>query len=53
MSAGIFGTLVSVDGDTARVEIANGTVIEIATAAVASVEQSATVPTADDAPEER
>ncbi len=54
MTAGVFGTLVSVEGDTARVEIADGVVIEIATAAVASVEQSssadhdATAPTADD-----
>jgi len=41
MTAGIYGTLRSVDGDTATIEIAEGTVIEIATGAVASVERSA------------
>ncbi len=40
MTAGIFGTLVSVEGDSARVEVSDGVVIEIATAAVASVEQT-------------
>jgi preprotein translocase subunit YajC len=46
MTAGIFGTLVSIDGDTARVEVADGVVIEFATAAVASVDASG--PTGDD-----
>ena len=58
MTAGVFGTLVSVEGDTARVEIADGVIIEIATAAVASVEQpssadhDATARAADDDREE-
>ena len=43
MTAGIYGTLRSVDGDTATLEIADGTLIEIATGAVATVEQSAAV----------
>jgi len=43
MTAGIYGTLRSVDGDTATLEIADGTVIEIATGAVASVQQPAAV----------
>ena len=40
MTAGIFGTLVSVEGDSARVEVSDGVVLEIATAAVASVERT-------------
>jgi preprotein translocase subunit YajC len=41
LTAGIFGTLRSVEGDRASVEIADGTVVEIATGAVASVEKPA------------
>ena len=41
MTAGIFGTLRSVEGDRATVEIADGTVIEVVTGAIASVEQPA------------
>ena len=54
MTSGIFGTLVSVDGDTARVEVADGVVIEVAPAAVASVEQTtpAEPQGTDDAPED-
>jgi preprotein translocase subunit YajC len=56
LTAGIFGTLRSVDGDRATVEIADGTVIEIATGAVASVEKPAeaaepTEPTGPTGPE--
>jgi preprotein translocase subunit YajC len=40
LTSGIFGTLRSSDGDRATVEIAPGTVIEIASGAVASVEKS-------------
>jgi preprotein translocase subunit YajC len=38
LTSGIFATLVSSEGDRATVEIAPGTVIEIASGAVASVE---------------
>ena len=41
LTSGIFGTLRSSDGDRAMVEIAPGTVIEIASGAVASVEKAA------------
>ena len=40
LTSGIFGTLVSSEGDRATVEIAPGTVIEIASGAVASVESA-------------
>ena len=55
MTAGIFGTLVSVDGDSARVEVSDGVVLEIATAAVASVERTTPAESlgTDDAPEDR
>ena len=38
MSSGIFGTVTSVTDDTARLQIAPGTEIEIARAAIAKVE---------------
>ena len=38
MSSGIFGTVTSVTDDTARLEIAPGTEIEIARAAIAKVD---------------
>ena len=40
MSSGIFGTVTSVTDDTARLQIAPGTEIEIARAAIAKVESS-------------
>ena len=39
MSSGIFGTVVSITDDRARLEVAPGTQIEIARAAIAKVEQ--------------
>jgi len=39
LSAGIFGTLRSVQDDRATVEIADGTVVDIVIGAIASVEQ--------------
>jgi preprotein translocase subunit YajC len=48
MTAGIFATVRRVDGDRAMVEIADGTVVEIATAAIGSVEGRADVDTAGD-----
>lgn len=42
MSSGIFGTVVSVTDDRARLEVAPGTQIEIARAAIAKVEQPLT-----------
>ncbi len=39
MSAGIFGTVVSITDDRARLEIAPGTQIEIARAAIAKVDE--------------
>jgi preprotein translocase subunit YajC len=44
LTSGIFGTLRSVDGDRATVEIAAGTVVEVATGAVATVEERAETP---------
>jgi len=38
MTAGIFGTLRTVDGDRATIEVADGTLLEIATGAIATVE---------------
>ncbi|MFM6849629.1 MAG: preprotein translocase subunit YajC [Terrabacter sp.] len=38
MSSGIFGTVTSITDDTAHLEIAPGTVIEIARAAIAKVD---------------
>lgn len=37
MTAGIFGTLRSVDGERATIQVADGTQFEIATGAIASV----------------
>ena len=45
MSSGIFGTVISVTDDTARLEIAPGTVIEIARAAIAKVDSPLAGPT--------
>jgi preprotein translocase subunit YajC len=42
MSSGVFGTVVSITDDRARLEIAPGTVIEIARAAIAKVESPLT-----------
>ena len=39
MSSGIFGTVVSLTDDRAQLEITNGTVIEIARAAIAKVDE--------------
>ncbi|MCY7402150.1 MAG: preprotein translocase subunit YajC [Nocardioides sp.] len=39
MSSGVFGTVTSIHDDRARLEIAPGTVIEIARAAIAKVEE--------------
>ena len=38
MSSGIYGTVTSITGDTARLQIAPGTEIEIARAAIAKVD---------------
>lgn len=38
MSSGIYGTVLSIDDERARLEIAPGTVIEIARAAIAKVD---------------
>ena len=46
MTAGIFGTLRSVEGDRATIEVADGTLLEIATGAIATVEP------ADESPSE-
>ena len=43
MSSGIFGTVVSLTDDRARLEITPGTVIEIARAAIAKVDQPVAV----------
>jgi preprotein translocase subunit YajC len=43
MSSGIFGTVVSLTDDRAHLEITNGTVIEIARAAIAKVDQPVAV----------
>ncbi|GAA2122411.1 preprotein translocase subunit YajC [Nocardioides bigeumensis] len=51
LTSGIFGTLVSSEGDRATVEIAPGTVIEIASGAVASVEHDVTSEPAEAADE--
>lgn len=50
MSSGIFGTVTSVADDRARLQIAPGTEIEIARAAIAKVDVPATEAVADDAP---
>lgn len=42
MSSGIFGTVTSIDDDTATLEIAPGTRIEIARAAIAKVDPPVT-----------
>ncbi|MCW2738671.1 preprotein translocase subunit YajC [Nocardioides sp.] len=42
MSAGVFGTITSITDDRARLEIAPGTEIEIARAAIAKVDAPAT-----------
>ena len=49
MSSGIYGTIRSVTDDTARLEIAPGTEIEIARAAIAKVDTPVTDTAADDA----
>lgn len=48
MSSGVYGTVTSIADDRARLEIAPGTVIEIARAAIAKVDQPV-IDTADDA----
>jgi preprotein translocase subunit YajC len=47
MSSGIYGTVRSVTDDRARIEIAPGTEIEIARAAIAKVDAPATPGTHD------
>jgi preprotein translocase subunit YajC len=42
MSSGVFGTVVSITDDRARLEIAPGTQIEIARAAIAKVDEPVT-----------
>ena len=49
MSSGIFGTVMSVTDDRARIQIAPGTEIEIARAAIAKVDVPVTDTVADDA----
>ena len=43
MSSGIFGTVVSLTDDRAHLEVTNGTVIEIARAAIAKVDEPVAV----------
>ena len=52
LTSGIFATLVSSEGDRATVEIAPGTVIEIASGAVASVEHADQAEDSDESDEE-
>lgn len=53
MTAGIYGTLRTVEGDRATIEVADGTLLEIATGAIATVEPAETRPdTPSDDPEE-
>jgi preprotein translocase subunit YajC len=47
MSSGIFGTVVSLADDRARLEIAPGTQIDIARAAIAKVDEPVQQPDAD------
>jgi preprotein translocase subunit YajC len=47
MSSGIFGTVTSVTDETARLQIAPGTEIEIARAAIAKVESEVESPTGE------
>jgi preprotein translocase subunit YajC len=47
MTAGIYGTLRSVDGDRAIIEVADGTMLEIATAAIAALDRGVAGSTAD------
>ena len=49
MSSGVFGTVTSIVDDRARLEIAPGTEIEIARAAIAKVDEPVLAPTDDDA----
>ena len=49
MSSGIFGTVMSVTDDRARIQIAPGTEIEIAARAIAKVDVPVTDTVADDA----
>ena len=53
MTAGIYGTLRSVDGDRAIIEVADGTMLEIATAAIATVDSGVGGSTAADTPVDR
>jgi len=59
MTAGIYGTLRSVDGERATIEVADGTQFEIAVGAIASVEpvgqspSSGPIDPSADAPEDR
>jgi preprotein translocase subunit YajC len=48
MSSGIFGTIISIVDDRARLEIAPGTQIEIARAAIAKVDEPAITGTDDE-----
>jgi preprotein translocase subunit YajC len=47
MSSGVFGTVTSITDDRARLQIAPGTEIEIARAAIAKVDEPVTDPTPD------
>ncbi len=49
MSSGVFGTVTSIIDDRARLEIAPGTEIEIARAAIAKVDEPVLDATGDDA----
>ncbi|SFB29059.1 preprotein translocase subunit YajC [Nocardioides alpinus] len=49
MSSGIYGTVTSIIDDRARLQIAPGTEIEIARAAIAKVDAPVTDPVVDDA----
>ena len=42
LTSGVFGTVMSLDDDRARLEVAHGTVVEVARAAIARVESPVT-----------